>query len=105
MATPAYKLLYGTTRWYRLRWHQLQQQPLCTLCAQLGKLTEAVVVDHMTPHRGNQVLFFDPNNLQSLCKCCHDGTKQQMEKSGVLRGCDSSGLPLDSNHHWNRLPV
>lgn len=60
------------------------------------------MVDHIKPHRGNELLFFDPTNLQSLCKPCHDGAKQQLEKSGVLRGCDRTGLPLDENHHWNR---
>ena len=31
-----------------------------------------VVVDHIIPHRGDQKLFWDQNNWQSLCKSCHD---------------------------------
>jgi 5-methylcytosine-specific restriction endonuclease McrA len=102
MAIGQYKHLYNTKRWYRLRWRQLQDFPLCAMCAAIGRVASATVADHITPHRGDVVLFFDERNLQSLCKPCHDGAKQQLEKSGTLRGCDESGLPLDRNHHWNR---
>lgn len=101
MAAPEVKRLYGTKRWYRLRHHQLSKQPLCALCQKLGKVTAATVVDHVRPHRGDEALFFDAGNLQSLCKPCHDGAKQQLEKSGTLRGCDVDGVPLDAGHHWN----
>jgi 5-methylcytosine-specific restriction protein A len=30
------------------------------------------VVDHIKPHKGDEELFYDINNLQPLCKCCHD---------------------------------
>ena len=48
------------------------------------------------------VKFWDSANWQSLCKKCHDGAKQRMEKSGVVVGCNLSGLPLDPKHHWQR---
>ena len=35
-------------------------------------MTSATVVDHITPHQGNQNLFWDTNNWQALCKPCHD---------------------------------
>lgn len=101
MAAPEVKRLYGTKRWFQLRHRQLSKHPLCALCERLGKVTQAKVVDHVEPHRGNEELFFDPDNLQSLCKTCHDGAKQQLEKSGTLRGCDVDGVPLDERHHWN----
>lgn len=72
-------------------------------CRSAGRLTAASVVDHIRPHRGDAELFFDPENWQSLCKPCHDGTKQSGEKSGgPMRGCDSNGLPLDPAHPWRR---
>jgi 5-methylcytosine-specific restriction endonuclease McrA len=73
------------------------------MCTRRGIVTPANVVDHKRPHRGDEELFFDPDNLDSLCKPCHDGAKQEMEKSGTLRGCDLQGVPLDANHHWNRI--
>jgi 5-methylcytosine-specific restriction endonuclease McrA len=97
-----YHALYNTKEWRRLRYHQLQREPLCAYCQALGKVTAANIADHKKPHKGNRVLFFDPDNLQSLCKSCHDGAKQTLEKSGQLPGCDVDGLPIDPAHHWNR---
>jgi len=34
--------------------------------------TAATVVDHVTPHKGDKVLFWDRLNWQALCKRCHD---------------------------------
>jgi len=101
MANAAYKHLYNTRRWYRLRHHQLAQQPFCVDCARRDRSTAAKIVDHIRPHRGDEALFFDDQNLQSLCKPCHDGAKQQFEKSGTVRGCGVDGVPVDVNHHWN----
>ncbi|WP_313489165.1 HNH endonuclease [Stutzerimonas nitrititolerans] len=94
--------LYNTKAWHRLRWHQLQAEPLCKLCHALGRITAASVVDHRKPHKGDESLFFDATNLDSLCKPCHDRTKQQFERTGVLPGCDASGVPLDPGSHWHR---
>lgn len=98
----AWHHLYNSKRWHRLRWHQLRREPLCKLCQALGKVTAASVVDHRKPHKGDEALFFDESNLDSLCKPCHDSTKQRLERSGVLPGCDLNGSPLDPNSHWNR---
>jgi 5-methylcytosine-specific restriction protein A len=57
---------------------QLCREPLCRMCR--PRLTPATVADHEAPHRGDAVLFWDPDNLQSLCKRCHDGDKQRIEK-------------------------
>lgn len=93
--------LYNTRRWYRRRWQQLQDEPLCRFCSALGKVTAATVADHVVPHKGDEALFFE-GELQSLCKLCHDSAKQKQERSGVLPGHDTTGLPLDPSHHWNR---
>lgn len=41
-------------------------------CFKHDKLTKATVVDHIIPHRGDNKLFWDKSNWQSLCKRCHD---------------------------------
>lgn len=92
--------LYNTRAWKDLRARQLALEPLCRYCLEQGIRTPATVADHRTPHRGNRALFFDAGNLQSLCKTCHDATKQAFEKSGRLRGSNLEGLPLDPRHHW-----
>lgn len=61
-----------TSRWNKARSRYLKIHPLCVHCQKEGKLTKARVVDHITPHRGDQVLFWDEKNWQALCKSCHD---------------------------------
>jgi len=91
-------------RWHKRRADQLRGHPLCRLCWEIrGRATVATVADHITPHRGDRVLFEGP--LQSLCKPCHDSVKQSTEKGGAgfIRGSDAQGNPLDPRHPWNKV--
>ena len=95
--------LYNLKAWHQLRARQLRLEPCCRFCRQAGRVVPATVVDHIEPHRGDMTLFLDPQNLQSLCKSCHDSVKQAAEKRGGLaRGADLDGIPLDPRHPWNR---
>ena len=68
-----YQHLYNTTRWRRLRNRQLQQTPYCQQCYRnTQQYVYANVADHITDHRGDDRLMWDPGNLQSLCRECHD---------------------------------
>lgn len=58
--------------WRRARRVYLDAHPLCVECLKRGVYTEATVVDHITPHRGDRTLFWDTDNWQALCKRCHD---------------------------------
>ncbi|WP_109994960.1 HNH endonuclease [Salinisphaera sp. LB1] len=87
--------LYKSSRWQKLRARHLNKQPLCEYCLELEIVTSANTVDHIKPHRGDRKLFFDPNNLQSLCKLHHDSTKQREEYLGKRIGCDVNGMPFD----------
>ncbi|MEH3103448.1 MAG: HNH endonuclease signature motif containing protein [Sphingomonas phyllosphaerae] len=44
--------------------------------------TSLLVADHRKPHRGDEGLFWDFDNLQTLCKPCHDRHKQRVERAG-----------------------
>lgn len=88
-------------RWIKARAAYLAKHPLCVYCQRSGRVTAAAIVDHVIPHRGDMQLFWDSDNLQSLCKTHHDATKQAEESKGVLLGCDASGQPLDPRHMWN----
>lgn len=102
MANTGYRHLYDSALWKRMRRLQLIEHPLCAYCARLGAVTAATVADHIKPHRGDIALFYDSDNLQSLCKPCHDRIKQIEEAHGVQIGSDLSGVPLDSSHPWNK---
>jgi len=71
--------LYQNNAWKDLRRNQLQKQPLCEFCLARGIITMATVCDHIEPHRGDLDKFWNPLNLQSLCKQCHDIDKQRIE--------------------------
>ena len=58
------------------------------------------IVDHKIPHKGDWKLFWRRSNWQTMHKGCHDGPKQSYERTGVMRGCDEDGVPLDAGHHW-----
>lgn len=95
--------LYSTAGWRTLRTRQLLKEPCCRFCRQQGVIAPALVVDHIEPHRGDRELFFDSENLQSLCKTCHDSLKQAAENGlGVVSGSRVDGLPLDALHPWHR---
>ena len=50
----------------------LKRNPLCVACRAEGRLECATVVDHIVPHKGDPILFWDRTNWQSMCKSCHD---------------------------------
>lgn len=95
-----YHQLYATAKWRKLRKRQLQAEPLCRYCLRSGFVTPATVADHIQPHRGKEWLFFDIENLQSLCTPCHNTQKRQEEIGGFSTGAGVDGEPLDPNHPW-----
>ncbi len=103
MDSRPWRHLYSTKRWHRLRTAQLRDEPLCRMCQRMGYITAATVVDHIEPHKGDESLFYDRSNLQSLCSTHHDASKQRAEKRGIQEvGCGSDGWPISLDHHWNR---
>lgn len=46
--------------------------PVMSACHEAGVTRTATVVDHVEPHRGDQVKFWDEvGNWQALCRECH----------------------------------
>lgn len=75
---------YGS-RWRKARSRFLKSNPLCVKCKEAGRLTEATVVDHIIPHRGDETLFWDESNWQALCKKCHDTKTMTEDRYEVYR--------------------
>ena len=71
--TTGYSELYNTPKWKSLSRKQLKEHPFCTICG--NKATE---VDHIVAHKGNLDLFYNEDNLQSLCHECH--SKKTLEE-------------------------
>lgn len=61
--------------WRKARQVYLTTHPRCVMCG-----APATHVDHIIPHRGDDRLFWDQNNWQSLCAHHHNSTKQREER-------------------------
>lgn len=66
-------------RWRRMAKRHKAENPLCVQCLANGKIQPVEETDHIIPHRGNERLRYDWDNLQSLCRSCHD----KKTKSGL----------------------
>lgn len=94
--------LYHTARWKDLRKKVLWEEKQCRRCEKRGVFSVPDTVNHIKPHRGDPVLFFDRENLEAVCAQCHGGLIQREEKSGHKIGCDLEGIPIDEEHPWRK---
>jgi 5-methylcytosine-specific restriction protein A len=76
-------------KWYKTkRWQDLRLQTFtrdlfqCRMCGRIEGNTSKLACDHIKPHGGDPVLFWDPANLQTLCiDPCHDTLKRREEQA------------------------
>lgn len=82
-AAEPWRAWYSLARWKKLRLATfLRDLFTCQRegCGRVEGETSQLVADHIVPHKGNARLFWDPNNIQTLCKPCHDRDKQREER-------------------------
>jgi len=91
---PAKVVRLRGRKWQETRKFILTHEPLCRMCAAVGKRTKAYQIDHVTPLSEGGTN--EPDNLQPLCIPCH------VAKTSKRYGYDVNGFPLDPNHHWNK---
>lgn len=82
---------YGLAEWKVLRRRVfVRDLYTCQMCGVLcipKHPTRMPIGDHKKPHRGIRALFFDPENVWTLCKSpCHDRVKQAEEAAERRRG-------------------
>jgi 5-methylcytosine-specific restriction endonuclease McrA len=81
---PPWRRSYKTARWAALRLEIFVRDGFrCQKCGLVEGDTSKLVCDHKVAHRGDDRLFWDRMNLQTLCKPCHDGMKQREEQTTV----------------------
>jgi 5-methylcytosine-specific restriction endonuclease McrA len=77
----ATRQLYKTARWQRLRLTVLARDLYtCRICGRIEGNTSRLICDHIEPHRGDVEKFW-AGPFQTLCKPCHDGEKQRLERT------------------------
>lgn len=103
-ASPAIKRLYNSHYWQVRREAQLAREPWCAECLRHGVYTPATDVDHIEPHEGDPIKFFN-GALQSLCHADHSSKTatevfhqgeggQKVSPRGAQNG---RGLPCEKN--------
>jgi hypothetical protein len=82
--------LYKTSHWRKLRAKILREQPNCFKCGISGSKAK-LEVHHIIAPRGNEELFFDENNLVSVCQVCHKiitnqeiGNRKEMKAERII---------------------
>jgi len=70
------KNFYSSKRWMSVRRLKLSLNPLCEDCYQLGRVEPAKDVHHRKERKDFPDLAYDLENLQSLCKPCHNGKRR-----------------------------
>lgn len=94
-AAKAYRRLYKTARWQRLRDSVLREQPLCERCLHMEMVEPATVVHHKDGgHKGDEAKFWS-GPFEALCKPCHDrfGALDDRGVEVVTFGADGWPMP------------
>lgn len=68
-------LFYKSTVWRRLRAAFLAANPLCDECSRHGKTEVATDVHHLQERKTHPDLSLDWDNLQALCRRCHNAQR------------------------------
>lgn len=67
-----------TSKWHRYSKAYLKRHPFCAIRGERCAII-ATCTDHVLPHRGDMVLFWDETNHQPACETCHN-RKSQSER-------------------------
>lgn len=62
---------YKRTYWKKVRKAKIARNCFCELCEKKGKYIKTEIVHHIKDAQEHVDLFFDIDNLQSLCRSCH----------------------------------
>ena len=100
-----YRTLYSTKHLKTLRRQALTrdkyrcQHSGCYAYLQVGGDHPcSAVVHHLELHKGDLELFFDLDNLQSVCWTCHSGDIQSTEARQYDSTIGADGWPIDPRH-------
>jgi len=63
---------YKTERWRKFRAVYIKRHPLCCECEAAGRVTAAVIVDHIKPFKTHPELGLAWDNVRALCRPCHN---------------------------------
>lgn len=76
------KRFYDSAAWLKLRRVKLALAPLCERCESRGLVVVADQVHHRRERRDRPDLALDLDNLESLCRPCHNSARRDAPSPG-----------------------
>lgn len=77
-----YDSFYHSGEWRAVRQRVLERDHyLCQVCKRAGHITPATTVHHITPVRVDYSKRLDPDNLETICKACHNAEHRERTQS------------------------
>lgn len=103
----AWRKWYKSKRWQLLRQAVfMRDRFICqrsgVVCMGKSPAPNSPVANHKKPHKGDETLFFDIDNIETVSKEIHDGLIQREEKRKIVIGNGIDGRPIDPAHPWNQ---
>jgi 5-methylcytosine-specific restriction protein A len=71
-----YRRLYDSQAWRKAS-REFLRGKVCARCREQGRTRLATITDHIVPHQGNTVLFWDCKNWRPLCVGCNNAVRQE----------------------------
>ncbi|MET3925563.1 HNH endonuclease [Devosia sp. 2618] len=82
--------------WAKAAKGHMRNSPLCVGCLAAGDIVPAELVDHVEPHKGDTVKFWNTTLWQSSCRWHHDVVKQRLELMWARGAITIADLWIDS---------
>ena len=111
MARPGFRERGYSSEWTKFAARFLRASPDCWGCTSIGVHTRAVVLDHVVPVSDAPERLLDPDNVQPLCRSCHDQAKRDLErrwKRGEIAAADlrmGSRVAIAAVRRWHRPAI
>lgn len=74
-----YTEFYHSKAWRTLSHKILSNEPVCAWCLKRGIIRPAQIADHIVELKDDWSKRLDPNNIEPLCRACHN-TKTVQER-------------------------
>ena len=79
-----------SSAWQKASKAYLREHPLCVECLKLGRYTQATVVDHINPHRGDKVIGWVLLHTLTLMKVLDHKTTEKGNQYKLLVNPDEN---------------
>lgn len=83
------KSMYNTKRWKNISQYKKNINPICEMCEEEGFVIRGELVHHIKDGEKFKNIFYNLDNLKTLCKSCHNIIHRNSikNKNKKIEGC------------------